>query len=124
MNACASMWASSQPGFDDHLFFLTTGTAAFSFFTVGPTLPKADQSMIAQTIRRAATLYRTRFLAIATLVMVVWLPLELVSCYLEAYVFAADDFRSSFKLASFFDNFIGIIATAAVISVGAAGCKA
>jgi hypothetical protein len=91
------------------------------FFTVGPTFPKADQPMITQTIRRAATLYRTHFLAIAALVIVVWLPLELVGCYLDAYVFGPEDFRRSFTLARFFDSFIGIIATAAVISVGAAG---
>jgi len=63
-------------------------------------------------------LFRRHFLVILGCVAVVWLPLELLSSYLDYYVFG-DDFRRSFQFAQFSANFIGIIATGAVISIGA-----
>jgi len=45
---------------------------------------------------------------------VVWLPCELLSSYLDAFVFGPDNLRKSFKFAQLLDNFIGIIATAGV----------
>src|SRR5439155_4315972 len=44
--------------------------------------------------------------------------LELLSSYMDYFVFGQDDFRKSFKFAQFLENFFGIIATAGVISIG------
>jgi hypothetical protein len=70
--------------------------------------------MIASILSQAWRVYRERFALIAAVVVVVWLPCELLSSYFDAFVFAPDDLHRSFKLAQFLDNFIGIIATAGV----------
>jgi hypothetical protein len=49
--------------------------------------------------------------------MLIWVPCELLSCYMDEFVFAEDDLRRSFKLTQFLENFFGIIATAGVIHV-------
>jgi len=67
-------------------------------------------------------LYRKHFGVVATVVVVIWLPLELLSSYMDYFVFGPDDIRKSFKLSQFLDNFVGIIATAAVISIGFSSC--
>jgi hypothetical protein len=74
---------------------------------------------VLDALAEAWELFTRHVLVIAAAVMAVWTPLELFSSYMDYYVFDPDDFRSSFKLAQFLDNFFGIIATAAVISVGA-----
>lgn len=73
--------------------------------------------MIASTLAQAWRTYRTHFRLIATTVIVVWLPCELLSSYLSAFVFDPDDLARSFKVDRFLDNFIGIIATAGVIHI-------
>jgi hypothetical protein len=62
--------------------------------------------------------YRRNFRAILAIVLVVWIPLELLGSYVDAFVFGEDDFRKSWKLAQFLDHFFGIIATAGVIFIG------
>jgi hypothetical protein len=62
--------------------------------------------------------YRQHFPVILTAVVAVWTPLELLSSYMDAFVFGQDDFRKSWKFAQFLDNFFGIIATAGVIFIG------
>jgi len=69
---------------------------------------------IRSTLLEAWQIYRTRFLLIAAVVIVVWLPCELINSYAGAFIFPPDDFVKSYKLGQFFANFVGIIATAAV----------
>ena len=73
--------------------------------------------MISSILSDAWQIYRNRFGIIAAIVVVVWLPCELLSSFLDAFVFGPDDFRKSFKFAQFLDNFVGIIATAGVIFI-------
>lgn len=70
--------------------------------------------MIASILSNAWHVYRQHFGLIALVVIVVWLPCELLSSYLDAFVFDPDDLRGSFKVTQFLDNFVGIIATAGV----------
>lgn len=70
--------------------------------------------MISSILSAAWRVYCERFVIITAVVVVVWLPCELLSSYLDAFVFDPEDFRKSFKFARFLDNFIGIIATAGV----------
>ena len=58
--------------------------------------------------------YRQHFPLIVAVVVAVWTPLELLSSYMDAFVFGEDDFRKSWKFAQFLDNFFGIIATASI----------
>ncbi len=69
-------------------------------------------------LKQGWQLYRKHFGIVAAVVVCVWLPLELLSSYMDAFVFGKDDFRKSFKFAQFLENFFGIIATAGVISIG------
>ncbi len=62
-------------------------------------------------------IYRQQFKVIAAVAAAVWLPCDLLSSYFDAFVFGPDNFRASFKLTQFLDNFIGIIATAGVIFI-------
>jgi len=62
--------------------------------------------------------YRQHFRVILMVVVAVWTPLELLSSYMDAFVFGEDDFRKSWKFAQFLDNFFGIIAAAGVIFIG------
>jgi len=73
--------------------------------------------MISSILSDAWRIFRERFGVIVAVVIVVWLPCELLSSYLDAFVFGPDDFRKSFKFAQFLENFIGIIATAGVIFI-------
>jgi hypothetical protein len=70
--------------------------------------------MIKSILSKAWDVYRERFGLIAAIVIVVWLPCELLSSYMDAFVFGPDDIRRSFRFSQFLDNFIGIIATAGV----------
>lgn len=79
--------------------------------------------MITTTLKNAWRIYRERFGLIAAVVIAVWLPCELLNSYCDAFVFGRDNFRSSFKLARFLDNFFGIIATAGVVSITSAACS-
>lgn len=69
-------------------------------------------------LKQGWQLYRQHFGIIAAVVVAVWLPLELLSSYMDQFVFGADDFRKSFKFVQFLESFFGIIATAGVISIG------
>lgn len=70
--------------------------------------------MYSHVLSAAWQIYRQKFGTIAIVVVIVWLPCELLSCYLDAHVFGPDDFVKSFKVYRLLDNFIGIIATAGV----------
>lgn len=56
--------------------------------------------------------------SILALVLIVWIPLELIQSYADYFVFAEDDFAKSFRLARLLDNTFGIIATGGVIFIG------
>jgi hypothetical protein len=68
-------------------------------------------------LKQAWQTYRQHFPVILMVVVAVWTPLELLSSYMDAFVFGEDDFRKSWKFAQFLDNFFGIIATAGVIFI-------
>jgi hypothetical protein len=74
--------------------------------------------MTAAILKHAWDLYRKHFGVITAVVVVIWLPLDLLSSYMDHFVFDPDDIRKSFKFSQFLDNFVGIIATAGVISIG------
>lgn len=74
--------------------------------------------MIVTILKHAWDLYRKHFGVVAAVVVVIWLPLDLLSSYMDYFVFDPDDIRRSFKFSQFLDNFVGIIATAGVISIG------
>jgi hypothetical protein len=78
--------------------------------------------MIAAILKHAWDLYRKHFGVVAAVVVVIWLPLDLLSSYMDYFVFDPDDIRKSFKFSQFLDNFVGIIATAGVISIGYTSC--
>jgi Membrane domain of glycerophosphoryl diester phosphodiesterase len=79
--------------------------------------------MLTSILKQAWTIYRTRFFVIAGVVLVIWIPLELFTSYMDYFVFGPDEIRKSFKLTQFLDNFIGIIATAGVIAIGYTACR-
>jgi hypothetical protein len=70
--------------------------------------------MITSILSEAWRIFCERFAVIAAVVVVVWLPCELLSSYFDAFVFGPDDFRKSFRFAQLLENCIGIIATAGV----------
>jgi hypothetical protein len=75
-----------------------------------------------QTIlKQSWQIYREHFLAILAVVLAVWTPLELLSSYMDAFVFGGDELQKSLKFARLLHNFIGIIATAGVIFIGHEG---
>lgn len=78
--------------------------------------------MITAILRQAWSLYWKHFGVVAAVVVVIWLPLDLLSSYMDYFVFDPEDFRKSFKFYQFLDNFVGIIATAGVISIGYISC--
>lgn len=67
-------------------------------------------------------MYRKHFGAIAAVVVVIWLPLELLQSYMDRFVFDPSDFRMSFKIARLLDNSFGLIVTAGIISIGYTSC--
>jgi len=69
-------------------------------------------------LKHAWSLYKQNFGVIAAVILAICLPIDLLSSYMDYFVFDPDDFRKSFKFSRFLDNFIGIIATAAIISIG------
>lgn len=74
-------------------------------------------------LREAWEFYREHLLLILALVATIWIPCELFSSYMDFHVIGEDNFRQSFKLQQFLENFFGIIATAAVISVVLKGMR-
>jgi hypothetical protein len=69
-------------------------------------------------LQQSWQIYRRNFPVIMAVVVIVWTPLELLSSYMDAFVFGEDDLRKSLRLAQFLSNFFGIIATAGVILIG------
>ncbi|HSJ04202.1 MAG: hypothetical protein ACAI34_25160 [Verrucomicrobium sp.] len=65
----------------------------------------------------ASRLYRENFGLITLIILLVWVPLEVLSGYMDAFVFDPDDIRRSFKFYLLLENFIGIIATGAILAL-------
>jgi uncharacterized membrane protein len=65
-------------------------------------------------IKHAWELYRQNFFPLITLMLVVWIPCDCFSSWMDANVFPPDDFRMSLELHRVLDCLIGIIATSAI----------
>ena len=69
-------------------------------------------------LKQGWRLYRQNFGTLAAVVVAVWSPCELLSSYMDAFVFGEEGWRKSIRLTLFLDNFFGIIATGGVITIG------
>jgi len=78
--------------------------------------------MITATLKHAWDLYRKHFGVVAAVIVVIWLPLDLLSSYMDYFVFDPEDVARSFRFSQFLDNFVGIVATAGVIYIGYDSC--
>jgi len=74
--------------------------------------------MVSAALKKAWELYWQNFGLIAGVLLVIALPLDLLSSYMDYFVFDPDDIRKSFRFSMFLQSFIGIIATASIISIG------
>jgi hypothetical protein len=83
-----------------------------------PLTPHESALTMRNILQQSWQIYRQHFPVILAVVVTVWTPLELLSSYMDAFVFGEDDFRKSWKFAQFLENFFGIIATAGVIFIG------
>ncbi len=79
--------------------------------------PARDSLRTGTILSKAWLIYRERFVVIAFTIMLIWVPCELLSSYMDAFTFGEDDLRKSLKFSQFLDNIFGIIATAGVIHV-------
>lgn len=77
-----------------------------------------SSGQVRDILRDAWTLFTEHFLTILVVMTVVWLPLDLVSSYMDYHVFGPENFKSSMRLSMLLDTLIGILGTAAVIAVG------
>ncbi len=68
-------------------------------------------------LRQACSLYQANALVIAACLACLWLPFDVLISYLTHFVFDGDDWRSTAAGFRSADNLVGLIATAAVISV-------
>ena len=78
--------------------------------------------MTTAIFKHAWNLYHRHFGVIVSVVVVIWLPLDLLSSYMDYFVFEPDDIRRSYKFSQFLESFVGIIAIAGVISIGHTSC--
>ena len=62
-------------------------------------------------------IYQDNFLVIFAIVALIWIPLELLSSYMDAFVFGPDDWRRSFRFSRLLNNTFGLFATAGVIHI-------
>ena len=62
----------------------------------------------------AWNLYRKHFVALATIMLVVWVPCEIFSNWMEFKVFGPDDFQHAWQLERFLNAFVGIIALSGI----------
>jgi hypothetical protein len=86
-------------------------------------MEKETNPMIIAILKNACDLYHKNFLAIVSVTVAIWLPLDLLISYMDYFVFDPENIRISFKFSQFLDNFIGIIATAGVIWIGYASSR-
>lgn len=68
-------------------------------------------------LSKAWEIFMARFWVVAPVVMIIWIPCEILSSHMDNFVFAEDNIRGPFKLEQFLDNFFGIISTAGVIFI-------
>lgn len=75
---------------------------------------------VGMILREAWRAYTQGFWSIAVIVAVIWAPLELLSSYMDYFVFGPEELGKSFRFARLLDTFGGIIATAGVLFFGQA----
>lgn len=80
-------------------------------------LAPADPLKTTTLLARGWKLYRANFLLITIIVTIVWLPCDILSSYMDNFVFSEDEYMRSMKFSQFLENFFGIIATAGVLSI-------
>lgn len=68
-------------------------------------------------LAEAWRIYGQRIVSMSVVMAIIWGPLELLSSYMDHFVFDPDDIARSAKFYRFLENFIGIIATAAVVFI-------
>lgn len=66
-------------------------------------------------MRRSYLLFHQNIAMLLGLYFVVWLPCNFLMEYVDYHYIGAENFKGSYKLQRFFDNFIGIIAFGAVV---------
>jgi hypothetical protein len=87
-----------------------------------PQLP-TPQVSFAQILNCGLQLYISNLAAIVIVTLVIYTPLQFFHSYMDYFVFAEDDLRSSFRLQRALYAFFGIIATAGVIAIGDAAMR-
>ena len=82
-------------------------------------IPPSEENPLStwNILAKSWRIFTAHFLAISVVVMTVWIPCDLLSSYMDNFVFGEEDVMQSFKLIQFLENFFGIIATAGVISL-------
>ncbi len=65
-------------------------------------------------IREAWGLYWKHFSALATIMLMVWVPCEFAQNWIEYHLFSPDNVGATYRLERFVNGFIGIIATSGV----------
>ncbi|MFH1499185.1 MAG: hypothetical protein ABII82_15325 [Verrucomicrobiota bacterium] len=70
--------------------------------------------MLKPALASAWSLYRQNFGLIAAIVLIVWLPIEVVYAYCEYEVFDPENLKGPFRLGQLLENVVGIIGIAAL----------
>lgn len=70
--------------------------------------------MLKPVLASAWSLYRQNLGLVVAIVLIVWLPIELIYAYCEYEVFGPEDLRGPFRLGQLLENVIGIIGVAAL----------
>jgi hypothetical protein len=71
-------------------------------------------------LAKAWRVYSAGFASIAVIVVLIWGPLELLTSYMDTFVFGPDEIGKSFRFSRLLQNTIGALATAGVLSAGRA----
>lgn len=86
-------------------------------YSAPPEIPEPNSPVPMQNVfARAGAIYVRGWPYYLGLSLGVWVPLELLSSYLEAFVFEPDDFGSVLKLAILLENTFGAFVTAATLA--------
>lgn len=74
--------------------------------------------MVRRTLAGAWLQFRSNFITILAIVVTFWLPIYLIGNYVSEFVYSEDDEQSSIRLYRYLENFIGIIADGAIVTLG------
>jgi hypothetical protein len=98
-----------------------SGDNPYQVTSLGPGLSAETterRSSFPRALNFGLQVFVENFLAILTVIAIIWIPLELVQAYCDYFVFDEDDFRSTRRLQRAFDGLFGIIATGGVLAIG------